>query len=133
MCRRNSTESRWRTTCCVTRAFSPELVAGGSRPKAMTKSTAVPTPPHFEHAPDLLRLRSHAATVRALLGELERIVPCTGGSGEIAIGGQLIEELAWLGYRVLDCVGTMSTPTQESLRLPRAWANDGAQQKAGPR
>jgi hypothetical protein len=100
----------------------------------MTTSTAVSAVTRFEHAPDLLRLRSHAATVRALLEELERIVPFTGGSGELAIGGQLIEELARLGYRVLDCVGTMSSPAQESLRLTRAWANDDAgRQKAGSR
>jgi hypothetical protein len=97
----------------------------------MTTSMAVFAVPGFDSTPDLLRLRSHAATVRALLDELERIVPCTGGSGEIAIAGQLLEELARLGYRVLDCVGTMSSPTQESLRLTRAWANGDATHGGG--
>ena len=63
----------------------------------MTTSTAVSAVPRFEHSPDLLRLRSHAATVRALLEELERIVPCTGGSGNIAIGGQLLEGAGTVG------------------------------------
>ena len=96
----------------------------------MITATAIPAR-GVPGATELLRLRSHAATVRALLEELERIVPCAGGSGELALGAQLLEELARLGYRVLDCVATMSPPTQESLRLTRAWANGAADSLEG--
>jgi hypothetical protein len=49
----------------------------------MTMNTAVPAVPRFEHMPDLLRLRSHAAMVRALLEELERSGVLVGRLGAL--------------------------------------------------
>jgi hypothetical protein len=57
-----------------------------------------------------LALRGHAALVRALLEELERVVPAAGVSPaeEDIVGAQLVEELTRLGRRILDCSPTMT-------------------------
>jgi hypothetical protein len=55
----------------------------------------------------IVALRRHAALVRALLEELERIAPAVGGSADReVVAEQLIEELSHLGHRILECAGT---------------------------
>ena len=60
---------------------------------------------HFQG--DLVRARSDAATVRALLDELDRIVPPTSArpheDARLELCEQLVEELARLGCRLLEC------------------------------
>jgi uncharacterized metal-binding protein len=55
----------------------------------------------------LLRLRSQAALVRALLEEFERVVPCVGAVHTPSLGRQIADELTQLGYRILECVAAM--------------------------
>jgi hypothetical protein len=61
---------------------------------------------------DLVRLRSHVATARSLLDELDRIVPVSGArrsEGAISdVREQLAEELARLGCRLLECAATVT-------------------------
>ena len=57
---------------------------------------------------DVLRARTSAAVVRALLEELDRVLPSASGDGELEIAEQLIEELTRLGYRVLECAAGMT-------------------------
>jgi len=68
-------------------------------------------------APELLRLRSHAALVRALLDDLDRVVPFAGGGRESLLGGQLVEELARLGSRVLECAAALADAEDGSCRF----------------
>jgi hypothetical protein len=73
--------------------------------------------PEFACSPEPVRtagltpVRRHAALVRALLDELERVAPApdiserrSDGDG----GGQLIEELARLGCRIFECAAAMT-------------------------
>ena len=57
------------------------------------------------------RLRTHAALVRALLDEIEHIAPVsiqsTDGAVFAAMGEQLAEEVARLGYRMLECAAAI--------------------------
>jgi hypothetical protein len=56
-------------------------------------------------------LRRHAALVRTLLEELDRIVP-SAGAREDVLAEQLIEELTRLGCRILECTATMIHPPE---------------------
>ena len=57
------------------------------------------------------RLRSHAALVRGLVDEIERIAPVPVRSSDAAVfaemGEQLAEEVARLGYRMLECAAAI--------------------------
>jgi hypothetical protein len=55
---------------------------------------------------NLADLRSQAACVRALLDEVERVVPAGAAAG--AAGAQLVEELARLGCRFLEAAGALT-------------------------
>jgi hypothetical protein len=61
---------------------------------------------------NLVRLRSHAATARSLLDELDRMVPVSGARRNedalLALREQLAEELARLGCRLLECAATVT-------------------------
>ena len=61
---------------------------------------------------DLVRLRSHAATARSLLDELDRVVPMSGARRNeealVVLGEQLADELARLGCRLLECAATVA-------------------------
>jgi len=70
---------------------------------------------------DLVRLRSHAATIRSLLDELDRLVPASGGRTEegarLELHEQLAEELARLASRLLECAATVTTvPASSRMR-----------------
>ena len=72
---------------------------------------------------DLARLRSHAATVRSLLDELERAVPATGGingGASLYAEEQLAEELARLGCRLIESAATMTSALPSPPTRPRA-------------
>lgn len=56
----------------------------------------------------VLLARTSAAVVRALLEELERVLPSGSGEDELEIAEQLTEELSRLGYRVLECAAAMT-------------------------
>jgi hypothetical protein len=75
-------------------------------------STVVQPPIELEIPRRLGQLRTHAATVRTLLDELER---ATTSSDRLArtdrqrlLAEQVAEELARLGCRVLDCAAVVS-------------------------
>ena len=57
------------------------------------------------------RLRTHAALVRALIDEIEHIAPVSIQSTDAAVfaamGDQLAEEVARLGYRMLECAAAI--------------------------
>jgi hypothetical protein len=57
---------------------------------------------------EVRRVRSHAAIVRTLLEELDRVLPSASGTGERGVTEQLIEELTSLGCRVLECAVGMT-------------------------
>ncbi len=70
---------------------------------------------------DLVRLRSHAATIRSLLDELDRLVLASGRRTEEGarrdVHDQLAEELARLGCRLLEYAATVTTvPPSSRLR-----------------
>jgi hypothetical protein len=71
---------------------------------------------------DLTRLRRHAALVRSLLDELDRVLPPFGPgqrAGEaVVIHEQLVEELSRVGCRLLECAASLSEVV--SLRRPVA-------------
>jgi hypothetical protein len=62
--------------------------------------------------PALAPLRSHAAVIRALLDEFERLAPLAARSGDAAVftslGGQLAEEVGRLGCRMLECAAALT-------------------------
>jgi hypothetical protein len=63
--------------------------------------------------PTLKKLRAHAAMVRTLADELERATPVSERATEVvdlrpALAEQLAEELARLGYRMLECATVIS-------------------------
>jgi hypothetical protein len=57
------------------------------------------------------RLRSHAALVRALLDEIEHLAPVSIRRSDAAVftemGEQLADEVARLGYRMLECAAAI--------------------------
>lgn len=59
------------------------------------------------------RLRSQVAVIRALADHVERLSRVEGADG---VGDQLIEEMARLGYRLIEAAGTMagSQPPEDS-------------------
>jgi hypothetical protein len=58
----------------------------------------------------VVAVRRHAALVRALLEELERLVPSAGAKAhEEVIGEQLIEELTLLCHRFQECTAAMAS------------------------
>src|SRR5579864_6511533 len=65
----------------------------------------------------LVRARGQAAVVRALLNEMERISALHGSSTreETVLGDQLVEELARLGCRVLECASAMSLTRSDRM------------------
>ncbi len=74
----------------------------------MTTAAAISAVRRIRTSPELLRLRSQAALVRALLDEIERVVPWESGGAESTLGAQLAEELSRLGDRVLECAARMT-------------------------
>jgi hypothetical protein len=68
---------------------------------------------HREHGPSFpsprtIEIRRHAALARALLDELDRVVPSQGAGARMdAVEQQLMEELWRLAHRILDCTATM--------------------------
>jgi hypothetical protein len=68
--------------------------------------------------PAMAPLRSHAAVIRALLDELDRLAPLSARSGEAAVfnclGEQLAEELRRLGSRMLECAAAMTGTPMDS-------------------
>jgi hypothetical protein len=62
---------------------------------------------------DLVRVRSHAATIRSLLDELDRLAPTSGTrtdeGARLDLHEQLAEELARLGGRLLEYAATVTT------------------------
>jgi hypothetical protein len=58
------------------------------------------------------RLRSHAALVRALLDEIERLAPISSRGSDVALfnalSDQLAEEIGRLGCRMLECAAAMT-------------------------
>ena len=66
-----------------------------------------------ELAEAVVRLRSLAALVRALLDEFDRLIPLSTRSSEAAqfsaLGEQLAEEVGRLGGRMLECSSAMTT------------------------
>jgi hypothetical protein len=62
----------------------------------------------------------HAALVRALLEELERVVPSANEVGECELGRQLAEELAGLGCRLLECAARMTSAAEGSEGAARS-------------
>jgi hypothetical protein len=69
----------------------------------------------------VVALREHIALVRALLEEIDRIVPAAARSGhEEAIGRQFIEELTRLGGRIRECATVMA----QAVELPAASDSD---------
>jgi hypothetical protein len=70
---------------------------------------------------DLVRLRSHAATIRSLLDELDRLVPTSGARTEegahLDLHEKVAEELARLGCRLLEYAATVTTiPPSSRMR-----------------
>jgi hypothetical protein len=78
----------------------------------MTMNQAVRPFMAFKAPDDFSRLRRHAALVRSLLDELDRILPATGASprsdAAFAIHEQLVEELGRVGCRLLECAASLS-------------------------
>jgi hypothetical protein len=60
----------------------------------------------------LERLRAHAALVRALLDELDRLAPISERRPDaqrfVALSEQHVEELASLGCRIVECAAAMT-------------------------
>jgi hypothetical protein len=57
----------------------------------------------------LARLRGHAALVRALLDELDRLAARSSEAARVSdLGGQLAEEVSRLGCRMLECAAEMT-------------------------
>ncbi len=69
--------------------------------------------------PTLMRLRNHAALVRTLLDELDRVAPPAGGAMAVNLGvvGQVAEEVARLGCRMLECAAAMAGEDVSSNRV----------------
>jgi hypothetical protein len=65
----------------------------------------------FELAARLMRIRGHAALLRALLDELERVAPLPTPSPDVvrvaSLSEQLAEETGRLGRRLLDCAAAL--------------------------
>ena len=76
-------------------------------------STAPVQSADIELTEELARLRSHAALVRALLDEFDRLIPLSARTSETArlsaLGEQLAEEVGRLGGRMLECSAAMTT------------------------
>jgi hypothetical protein len=72
------------------------------------------------HGPgEYAALREHVALVRALLEEVEHVVPAARATGDgEAIGRQLMEEMSRLGRRLLECAALMdqTPPIRTELR-----------------
>lgn len=60
-------------------------------------------------------LRSQAAFLRTLLDELERVSPAVA---EGALGAQVVEELARLGYLCLETANAMSAVVPANVQSP---------------
>jgi len=73
----------------------------------MTTALVVVIPSHVRLS--VVALRRHAALVRALLEELDRVAPlaCASTEEEV-VGEQLVEELTHLARRILECAATMT-------------------------
>jgi hypothetical protein len=75
-------------------------------------STVVEPSTELEIPRKLGLLRTHAATVRALLDELERATLSSDRSARAdrqrLLAEQVAEELAGLGWRMLDCAAVVS-------------------------
>jgi hypothetical protein len=96
-------------------------IASCSWPAACLNLAASPMDNFPALGPPSLRapaLRRHTALVRALLDELDRIVPSPSASPrEDALEQQLIEELSGLACRILECTATMARAS-ETLAAP---------------
>ena len=74
----------------------------------------------IEIPPTLVRLRAHAAMVRALADELDRASPSSDSAPRTdlrpALAEQLAEELARLGCRMLECATVIRLLAAHSYR-----------------
>jgi hypothetical protein len=74
----------------------------------------------LETPPNVPRFRAHAATVRALLDELDRATPSqdlwTLADRESVLAEQLAEELTRLGCLMVECAAAVSLITAELAR-----------------
>jgi hypothetical protein len=74
----------------------------------------------LETPPTVPRLRAHAATVRALLDELDRAAPSHDlwslADRESVVAEQLAEELTRLGCLMVECGAAVSLITAELAR-----------------
>jgi hypothetical protein len=78
----------------------------------MTKAPLVWTAPHVPAS--VAALRRHAALARALLEELEHVVPSFDANDQGVVAEQLIEELTRLAHRILACTSAMTQPPPEA-------------------
>ena len=83
----------------------------------MAKAASTSSVRKAEHTPELLRLRGCAALVRALLDELDHIVPCEDGGREIGLFTPVIDELAALGCKVRDCASMLARSLEGPAHL----------------
>lgn len=90
------------------------IAPGGKNPSLRIVSPLVDA---SERQIRLDRARCQAAVVRALLDEFERTCALQHGStrDEIALGEQLVEDLARLGCRVLECASVMSLALPDGM------------------
>jgi hypothetical protein len=90
------------------------------RDEEVFMSAAFVQPSELDLPQALTRLRAHAALVRALLDELDRLAPLSARSSDaarlFAVGEQLAEEFGRLGCQIVECAASMTAipPTPES-------------------
>ena len=83
----------------------------------MAKAASTSSVRKVEHTPELLRLRGRAAFIRALLDELDRIVPREGAGRELGLVTQVIDELTGLGCKIRDCALTLARSSEGPAHL----------------
>jgi hypothetical protein len=123
---------------------SPKIVSC-TWPAACSNVAATPMdrlPPLRPPSREVAELRSYTALVRALLDELDRIVPSQGANArEDALDQQLVNELRRVGSRILECTATMTTRLKQPLlldsepqhpRLAKTRASESAPGLLGP-
>jgi hypothetical protein len=79
-----------------------------------------------QHPEALAGLRGHAALVRALLDEFDRLAPLSTRSSQAAqlaaVGDQLAEEVGRLGCRMLDYAAAMTgSPSRSAPSQAENW------------
>jgi hypothetical protein len=78
-------------------------------------------------------VRRHAALARALLADLDRLMPQPSASAhEDIVGDEVIEELTRLGYQLLECAATMAASRSEAPGLARCEGDPQHRSARGP-